>query len=60
MISYAIIAISVNAQSFLKASCVEYPRYLFSINRIEESRENLQRLQPNSNINKEFFGMIKG
>lgn len=60
MISYAIIAISVNAQSFLMASCVEYLRYLFSINRIEESRENLQRLQPNSNTNKEFFGMIKG
>ena len=60
IINYAIIAIPVNAQSFLMAGCVESTPYLISVNCIEESRENLQSLQPNSNINKEFFGMIKG
>ncbi|GAN11909.1 solute carrier family 2, facilitated glucose transporter member 1 isoform X2 [Mucor ambiguus] len=42
------------------AGCVESPRYLVSINRIEEAKENLQRLRPNSNIDKEFYGMVEG
>jgi MFS family permease len=59
-INYAIVAIPAIAQFFLMAGCVETPRYLITINRIEEARENLQRLRPNSNIDKEFFGMIEG
>jgi MFS family permease len=59
-INYAIVAIPAIAQFFLMAGCVETPRYLITINRIEEARESLQRLRPNSNIDKEFFGMIEG
>ncbi|KAL7317289.1 Bifunctional purine biosynthesis protein PurH [Mucor circinelloides] len=59
-INYAIVAIPAIAQFFLMAGCVESPRYLVSINRIEEARENLQRLRPNSNIDKEFYGMVEG
>ncbi|KAL9541859.1 hypothetical protein PS6_010092 [Mucor atramentarius] len=57
-INYAIVAIPAIAQFFLMAGCVESPRYLVSINRIEEARENLQRLRPNSNIDKEFYGQL--
>jgi hypothetical protein len=42
------------------AGCVESPRYFVSVNRIEEAKENLQRLRPNSNVDKEFFGMVEG
>jgi MFS family permease len=59
-INYAIVAIPAIAQFFLMAGCVETPRYLITINRIEEARESLQRLRPNSNIDKEFYGMVEG
>ncbi|KAL9542540.1 hypothetical protein MBANPS3_008564 [Mucor bainieri] len=59
-INYAIVAIPAIAQFFLMAGCVESPRYLVSINRIEEARESLQRLRPNSDISNEFYGMVEG
>ncbi|KAL7312616.1 Bifunctional purine biosynthesis protein PurH [Mucor circinelloides] len=59
-INYAIVAIPAIAQFFLMAGCPESPRYLISINRIEEAREALQKLRPNANIDKEFFGMVEG
>ncbi|KAI9485199.1 MAG: major facilitator superfamily domain-containing protein, partial [Benjaminiella poitrasii] len=59
-INYAIVAIPAIAQFFLMAGCPESPRYLISINRIEEARDALQRLRPNANIDKEFFGMVEG
>jgi MFS family permease len=59
-INFAIVAIPATAQFFLMAGCAESPRYLISQNRIEEARENLQRLRPNTNINKEFYGMCEG
>lgn len=40
--------------------CPESPGYLIFINRIEEAREALQKLRPNANIDKEFFGMVEG
>ncbi|OAD05031.1 hypothetical protein MUCCIDRAFT_140257 [Mucor lusitanicus CBS 277.49] len=59
-INYAIVAIPAIAQFFLMAGCPESPRYLISINRIEEARDALQKLRPNANIDKEFFGMVEG
>ncbi|KAI9469739.1 MAG: major facilitator superfamily domain-containing protein [Benjaminiella poitrasii] len=59
-INYALVAIPAIAQFFLMSGCVESPRYLVSINRIEEAKESLQRLRPNTNIDKEFFGMVEG
>ncbi|KAI9478114.1 MAG: general substrate transporter [Benjaminiella poitrasii] len=59
-INYALVAIPAVAQFFLMAGCVETPRYLISINRIEEARESLQRLRPNSNIDIEFYNMVEG
>jgi MFS family permease len=59
-INYAIVAIPAIAQFFLMAGCVESPRYLISQNRLEEARANLQRLRPNSNIEREFFEQVEG
>lgn len=59
-IVYAIVAIPAIVQFVLMNTCVESPRYLISINRINEARESLQRLRLNSNIDTEFFGMIEG
>ncbi|KAI8991765.1 major facilitator superfamily domain-containing protein [Mycotypha africana] len=59
-INYAIVAFPAVAQFFLMAGCVESPRYLISVNRLEEAKENLQRLRPGANIDKEFYGMIEG
>ncbi|GAN10383.1 hypothetical protein MAM1_0349c09923 [Mucor ambiguus] len=58
-INYAIVAIPATTQ-FLIADCVESPRDLVSINCIEETREKLQRLRPDSKIDKEFYGMVEG
>jgi MFS family permease len=59
-LNYAIVAIPGIVQFFMMYSCVESPRYLISINRIEEARENLQKLRSNANIDDEFFGMVEG
>ncbi|KAG2206626.1 hypothetical protein INT46_009862 [Mucor plumbeus] len=59
-INYAIVAIPAIIQFILMNTCVESPRYLISINRINDARECLQRLRVNSNIDTEFFGMIEG
>jgi MFS family permease len=58
-INYAIVAIPAIAQFFLMASCVESPRYLVSINRMEEARESLQKLRPGANIENEFYAMVE-
>ncbi|GAA5814163.1 hypothetical protein MFLAVUS_007656 [Mucor flavus] len=59
-INYAIVAIPAVAQFFLMAGCVESPRYLVSINRIEEAKISLQSLRPNANIDQEFYDMVEG
>ncbi|CAO3616062.1 unnamed protein product [Mucor hiemalis] len=59
-INFAIVAIPAVIQFFLMPACVETPRYLISINRIEEARENLQKLRKDANIDEEFFGMVEG
>ncbi|KAG2212454.1 hypothetical protein INT46_007991 [Mucor plumbeus] len=59
-INYVIVALPAILQFFLMAGCVESPRYLISVNRIEEARESLTRLRPNSSIEREFYDMVKG
>jgi MFS family permease len=59
-INYAIVAIPAIIQFFLMSTCVESPRYLVSINRIEEAKECLQKLRPGANVDKEFYGIIEG
>jgi MFS family permease len=58
-INYAIVAIPAIAQFFLMATCVESPRYLVSINRMDEARESLQKLRPGFNIENEFYAIVE-
>ncbi|KAI9354756.1 major facilitator superfamily domain-containing protein [Pilaira anomala] len=58
-INYAIVAIPAILQFFLMAGCVESPRYLVSVNRVEEARLALESLRPNSNIDQEFYDMME-
>jgi hypothetical protein len=40
--------------------CVESPRYLISLNRIDEAKASLQKLRSDSCIEIEFYGMVEG
>ncbi|KAI9275098.1 major facilitator superfamily domain-containing protein [Helicostylum pulchrum] len=59
-LNYAIVAIPGIIQFFLMNTCVETPRYLVSINRIEDARASLQKLRGDANIDAEFYGMVEG
>ncbi|KAI7890352.1 general substrate transporter [Mucor mucedo] len=59
-INYAIVAIPAILQFFLMSTCVETPRYLVSVNKIEEARVALQRLRGSANVDREFYGMVEG
>ncbi|KAI9362404.1 major facilitator superfamily domain-containing protein [Pilaira anomala] len=59
-INYAIVAIPAILQFFLMNTCVETPRYLVSVNRIEDARVALQKLRGHANIDAEFYGMVEG
>ncbi|KAI8887815.1 general substrate transporter [Backusella circina FSU 941] len=59
-INYAIVIIPAITQFILMFTCVESPRYLVSVNRIDEAKNALIRLRPNSNIDNEFYSMVEG
>lgn len=59
-INYAIVAIPAILQFFLMSTCVETPRYLVSVNRIDDARASLQKLRGSANIDREFYGMVEG
>jgi MFS family permease len=59
-VNYAIVAIPAIAQFFLMSTCVETPRYLISVNRIDDAKHSLQKLRGKYNVDKEFYGMVEG
>jgi MFS family permease len=59
-LNYAIVCIPAIIQFFLMSTCVETPRYLISVNRIEDARHSLQKLRGEHNIDDEFYGMVEG
>jgi hypothetical protein len=59
-LNYAIVVIPAIAQFFLMATCVETPRYLISVNRIEDARSALLKLRGKFDIEGEFYGMVEG
>jgi MFS family permease len=59
-LNYAIVCIPAVVQFFLMSTCVETPRYLISVNRIEDARHSLQKLRGEHNIDDEFYGMVEG
>ncbi|KAI8973894.1 general substrate transporter [Pilobolus umbonatus] len=59
-LNYAIVAVPAIIQMLLMASCVESPRYLISIDRIEEARKSLIKLRSGASVDNEFFNMVEG
>ncbi|KAL7317352.1 Bifunctional purine biosynthesis protein PurH [Mucor circinelloides] len=59
-VNYAIVAIPAIVQFFLMPTCVETPRYLISVNRIEDAKHSLQKLRGDLSVDREFYGMVEG
>ncbi|KAI7901798.1 major facilitator superfamily domain-containing protein [Cokeromyces recurvatus] len=59
-INFAIVCIPAIAQFFLMSTCVETPRYLVSVNRIEDARHSLQKLRGDCDVEHEFYDMVEG
>ncbi|KAI8636470.1 general substrate transporter [Parasitella parasitica] len=59
-INYAIVALPALLQTLLVPVCVESPRYLVSVNKLIEAKASLQKLRFKSNIDMEFYAMVKG
>ncbi|CEP11377.1 hypothetical protein [Parasitella parasitica] len=58
-INYTIVVLPALLQAFLVPICVESPRYLVSVNKLTEARISLQKLRLNSNVDIEFYTMVK-
>ncbi|KAG1456829.1 hypothetical protein G6F56_006744 [Rhizopus delemar] len=59
-LNYAIVAIPAIFQIFAMATCVESPRYLVSIGRIEDALISLQKLRGTADVTEEFFEIVAG
>ncbi|GAN03161.1 solute carrier family 2, facilitated glucose transporter member 2 [Mucor ambiguus] len=59
-LNYAIVAIPSIFQIFLMGTCVESPRYLISVGRIEDALISLQKLRGSADVSEEFFDIVAG
>lgn len=59
-VNYALVAVPALLTLICTPFCVESPRYLVSINKMEQAKINLERLRPNSDIRLELYEIIEG
>lgn len=59
-INYAIVGIPALVQLFLMNTCVETPRWLVAVNRVDEGRNSLKRLRGKANTDREFYEIVEG
>ncbi|KAI8080028.1 major facilitator superfamily domain-containing protein [Halteromyces radiatus] len=59
-INYGLAGVPALIQTLLMTTCVESPRWLISVNRIEEAHYVLQKLRGKHNIDREFFEIVEG
>lgn len=59
-VAYAIVAIPAVFQVFAMGTCVESPRWLVSVGRIEDALISLQKLRGTADVTEEFFDIVAG
>lgn len=59
-LAYAIVAIPAVFQVFVMGTCVESPRWLVSVGRIEDALISLQKLRGTADVTEEFFDIVSG
>jgi MFS family permease len=59
-INYALVALPAIVQALTMPFCAESPRYLVSLNKIDEAKASLQKLRSDSCIQTELYGMVEG
>jgi MFS family permease len=59
-LAYAIVAIPAVFQVFAMGTCVESPRWLVSVGRIEDALISLQKLRGTADVTEEFFDIVSG
>ncbi|KAI8069805.1 major facilitator superfamily domain-containing protein [Gilbertella persicaria] len=59
-LNYAIVAIPAIFQVFMMFTCVESPRYLISVGRVEDALISLQKLRGSADVSEEFFDIVAG
>ncbi|SAL99563.1 hypothetical protein [Absidia glauca] len=59
-INYGLAGIPALVQTILMITCVESPRWLISVNRIDDAHYALQKLRGSCNIDREFYEIVEG
>ncbi|KAG0171244.1 hypothetical protein DFQ30_001274 [Apophysomyces sp. BC1015] len=59
-VTYAIVGIPAILQALMMTTCCESPRWLVSVNRIQDARQALGKLRGHAKIENEFYEIVEG